>query len=46
MGRDSVNSALGRLLRQAMYRDGGKRGLDNEEVGQHDAQLLSWDVVK
>jgi hypothetical protein len=45
-GSRSVNSALGRLLRQAMYRDGGKRGLDGEEVGQHDAQLLSWDVVK
>jgi hypothetical protein len=29
-----------------MYSDGGKRGLDDHEVGQHDAQLLSWDVVK
>jgi hypothetical protein len=42
----SFNSPLGRLLRQAMFADGGKRGLDDHEVSQHDAQLLSWAVVK
>jgi Caspase domain len=42
----SFDSPIGRLLRHAMFADGGKRGLDDHEVSQHDAQLLSWDVVK
>src|SRR5580704_2164378 len=42
----AYNSPLGRLLRQAMYKDGDQRGLDDHEVGQHDAQLISWSVVK
>jgi hypothetical protein len=42
----SFDSPIGRLLRHAMFADGGKRGLDDHEAAQHDAQLLSWDVVK
>lgn len=42
----SFDSPIGRLLRHAMFADGGKRGLDDHEASQHDAQLLSWDVVK
>jgi Caspase domain len=42
----SFDSPIGRLLRHAMFADGGKRGLDDHEATQHDAQLLSWDVVK
>jgi hypothetical protein len=45
-GARSLDSALGRLLRQAMYHDGGKRGLDSHEVAEHDAELLSWVVRK
>jgi hypothetical protein len=42
----SFDSPFGRLMRNAMFADGGKRGLDDHEATQHDAQLLSWDVVK
>jgi S1-C subfamily serine protease len=41
----SFNSPLGRLMRSAMFKDGETRGLEIGDIDQHDAQLLSWNVV-
>jgi hypothetical protein len=40
-----LESPLGRLFKQALYSQGGTRGLDAAEVDRHAVRVISWQVV-
>jgi hypothetical protein len=44
-GEEPLDSPLGRLLKQALYAQGGTRGLDATDVSRHALRVISWQVV-
>ncbi len=41
----ALDSPLGQLLKNAMYGQGGRRGGDSRELGDHQIEVISWRVM-